>query len=42
LETSHCRIIGQGRPDGKGGYLITLDRHVVDRLTAMRYSGVRG
>jgi hypothetical protein len=27
------------RPDGKGGYLITLDRHVVDRLAAMRRRG---
>jgi hypothetical protein len=25
-----------GRPDGKGGYLVTLDRHVVERLAAMR------
>jgi hypothetical protein len=27
------------RPDGKGGYLVTLDRHVVDRLAAMRGPG---
>jgi hypothetical protein len=29
----------KGRPDGKGGYLVTLDRHVVDRLAAMRGRG---
>jgi len=29
----------EGRPDGKGGYLVTLDRHVVDRLAAMRGPG---
>jgi hypothetical protein len=29
----------KGRPDGKGGYLITLDRHVVDRLPAARAPG---
>jgi len=27
------------RPDGKGGLLVTLDRHVVDRLAAMRAPG---
>ena len=26
----------EGRPDGKGGYLVTLDRHVIERLAAMR------
>ena len=29
----------QGRPDGKGGYLVTLDRQVLDRLKAMRGRG---
>lgn len=29
----------QGRPDGKGGYLVTLDRHIIDRLPAMRSKG---
>jgi hypothetical protein len=24
------------RPDGKGGYLVTLDRNVLDRLKALR------
>ena len=28
----------EGRPDGKGGYLVTLDRHVIERLAAMRRS----
>jgi hypothetical protein len=27
------------RPDGKGALLVTLDRHVVDRLAAMRGPG---
>jgi hypothetical protein len=27
------------RPDGKGGYLVTLDRRVLDRLAAMRRPG---
>jgi hypothetical protein len=26
----------EGRPDGKGGYLVTLDRHVIERPAAMR------
>ena len=26
----------EGRPDGKGGYLVTLDRHIIERLAAMR------
>ena len=26
----------EGCPDGKGGYLVTLDRHVIERLAAMR------
>ena len=26
----------EGRPDGKSGYLVTLDRHVIERLAAMR------
>jgi hypothetical protein len=29
----------RGRPDGKGGYLVMLDRHVVDRLASMRGRG---
>jgi hypothetical protein len=29
----------EGPPDGKGGCLITLDRHVVDRLASMRAPG---
>jgi hypothetical protein len=33
LPTGHT---SEGHPDGKGGYLVTLDRHVVDRLAAMR------
>ena len=27
------------RPDGQGGYLVTLDRRVLDRLAAMRRLG---
>jgi hypothetical protein len=27
------------RPDGQGGYLLTLDRRVLDRLAAMRRPG---
>jgi hypothetical protein len=27
------------RPDGKGGYLLMLDRNVVDRLAALRGPG---
>ena len=26
----------EGRPDGQGGYVVTLDRHVIERLAAMR------
>jgi hypothetical protein len=26
----------EGRPDSKGGYLVTLGRHVIERLAAMR------
>ena len=26
----------EGRSDAKGGYLVTLDRHVIERLAAMR------
>ena len=29
----------EDRPDGKSGYLVTLDRHVVERLAAMRGPG---
>ena len=29
----------EGRPDVKGGYLVTLDRRVLDRLAAMRRPG---
>ena len=29
----------EARPDGKGGYLVTLDRNVLDRLRAMRGPG---
>jgi len=32
-------FVAKGRPDGKGGYLVTLDRHVVDRLAGMRGRG---
>jgi hypothetical protein len=28
-----------GRPDGKGGYLVTLEPRVLDRLKAMRCPG---
>jgi hypothetical protein len=27
---------GDARPDGKGGYLVTLDRTVLDRLRELR------
>jgi hypothetical protein len=26
----------EGRSDGKGGYLVTLDRHIIERLAALR------
>ena len=26
----------EGRPDGKGGYVVTLDRYVIERFAAMR------
>ena len=26
----------EGRTDGKGGYVVTLDRHVIERFAAMR------
>ena len=26
----------EGRMDGKGGYVVTLDRHVIERFAAMR------
>jgi hypothetical protein len=26
----------EGRPDGKGGYVVMLDRHVIERFAAMR------
>lgn len=29
----------EARPDGKGGYLVTLDRNVLDRLKALREPG---
>jgi hypothetical protein len=29
----------EGRPDGKGGYLVTLDRRVLDRLATVRRPG---
>jgi hypothetical protein len=28
-----------GSPDGQGGYLLTLDRRVLDRLAATRHHG---
>jgi hypothetical protein len=28
-----------GRPDAQGGYLVTLDPHVLDRLKALRRRG---
>lgn len=33
LPTSYA---AEGRPDGKGGFVVTLDRHVVERFAAMR------
>jgi hypothetical protein len=29
----------EARPDGKGAYLVTLDRNVLDRLRALRGPG---
>ena len=29
----------EARPDGRGGYLVTLDRNVLDRLRAARGPG---
>ena len=36
--TLPTRYAAEGHPDGKGGYLVTLDRHVIERLAAMRRS----
>ena len=32
---------GSGRPDGKSGYLVALDRHVVERLACLPKSRSR-